>query len=186
MTKSPTFRVETVDPSSSTMPTNSWPMRVGSVTGRAPRYGHRSEPQMQDATTRTRASVGCSIFGSGTVSRLILPGALRTVARMPPSSHPCESPLARAEVDRVRDEHTDRVVGEEGDVRRVACLRLQERLPERHVDEYAAEGADRASDADERAGQPARLAVGCRRVLALVDEDARLRLEDRRDHLVRR
>src|SRR4051794_15330205 len=102
---------------------------------------------MQDATTRTRASVGCSIFGSGTVSRVILPGALRTVARMPPSSHSGESPFARPEVDHVRDEDADRVVGEEGDVRRVACLRLQERLPERDVDEHAAEGADRAGDA---------------------------------------
>src|SRR3954471_7130836 len=160
MTKSPTFRVETVDPSSSTMPTNSWPMRVGSVTGRAPRYGHRSEPQMQDATTRTRASVGCSIFGSGTFSRVILPGALRSVARMPPSSHPGESPFARAQVDGIGDEDADRVVGEEGDVRRVARLRLEERLPERDVDQHTAESTDRTGDADERAGQPPGLAVG--------------------------
>ena len=36
-------------PTSSTMPTYSWPIGIGPSTGSAPRYGHRSDPQMHDA-----------------------------------------------------------------------------------------------------------------------------------------
>jgi hypothetical protein len=37
---------------------------------------------------------------------------------------------------------------------------VQERLPERQVDQHAAEGADRTGDADQRARHPQRLSVG--------------------------
>lgn len=69
MTKSPAFSVLTAAPVSSTTPTNSWPIGCGSAGGRAPRYVHRSEPQTQAATTRTTASVGSWIAGSGRSSQ---------------------------------------------------------------------------------------------------------------------
>ena len=53
---------------SSTVPTNSCPIRVADFVAVMPRYGHRSEPQTQEATTRTSTSVGRRISGSGTSS----------------------------------------------------------------------------------------------------------------------
>ena len=66
-TKSPGRTLRTSAPTSSTIPTNSWPMRVGSVTSLIPRYGHRSLPQTHAAVTRTRASVGLDDRGVGDV-----------------------------------------------------------------------------------------------------------------------
>src|SRR3954454_14761925 len=43
---------------------------------------------MQPATTRTMASVGCSMVGSGTSERRMSPGAWIVVARMGPSCPP--------------------------------------------------------------------------------------------------
>jgi hypothetical protein len=51
-------------PTSSTMPQYSCPIGVGWVSGSLPRYGHRSDPQMQVAVMRMMASVGSIIFGS--------------------------------------------------------------------------------------------------------------------------
>jgi hypothetical protein len=49
----------------STTPTNSWPIDFPSGRGQVV-IRCRSLPQMQDRTTRTTASVGCWITGSGT------------------------------------------------------------------------------------------------------------------------
>ena len=68
MTKSPRRMDRTSEPASSTMPTNSCPIRVAGFVGVMPRYGHRSEPQTQEATTRTSTSVERRISGSGTSS----------------------------------------------------------------------------------------------------------------------
>jgi hypothetical protein len=57
-TKSPGRMVRTSDPTSSTTPAISCPMRRGRRVGLIPRYGHRSEPQTQVAVVRTTASVG--------------------------------------------------------------------------------------------------------------------------------
>ena len=53
ITNSPGRTVVTASPTSSTMPTNSCPMRSGPRAGVIPRYGHRSDPQTHVATTRT-------------------------------------------------------------------------------------------------------------------------------------
>ena len=47
-----------------------------------PRYGHRSEPQMQVAVRRMTASVGSTIFGSSRSSTRTSPGACMTTPRM--------------------------------------------------------------------------------------------------------
>src|SRR4051812_19363401 len=80
MTRSPTRRPWTSSPSSSTTPMNSCPIRRGSRTAGSPRYGHRSDPQMQLARTRTTASRGPSSFGSGACSRRTSWGPCSTVA----------------------------------------------------------------------------------------------------------
>ena len=69
MTKSPGLNEVTAEPTSSTMPTASWPMVSPALMSFSPRYGHRSDPQMQPATTLTIASVSASIRGSGTSER---------------------------------------------------------------------------------------------------------------------
>ena len=81
ITKSPFRRPATSEPSSSTIPTNSWPIRRGSFVSVTPRYGQRSEPHTQAATTRTTASVGRRISGSGTSSTRMSRGAWMRVAR---------------------------------------------------------------------------------------------------------
>src|SRR4051794_12136119 len=55
-------------------------MRRGCLTGGSPRYGHRSDAQMQLASTRTSASRRPSTFGSGACWRRTSYGAWRTVA----------------------------------------------------------------------------------------------------------
>ena len=70
LTVSPVFRGEeatrdnwpgviavSLKPTSSTMPTYSCPIEIGSPTGSVPRYGHRSDPQMQVAESPMTASV---------------------------------------------------------------------------------------------------------------------------------
>src|SRR4051794_10353496 len=69
-------------PTSSTMPTYSWPIGRGSSTVSMPRYGHRSDPQTQVAASRMTASVGFSMVGSGRSSTRTSPGAYITVPRM--------------------------------------------------------------------------------------------------------
>jgi hypothetical protein len=81
MTKSPFVRVETALPVSSTTPRNSWP--IGTPTAEVGRLwnGCRSDPQTQDRTTRTIASVGCWMVGSGTCSTRTSPAPYMNVAR---------------------------------------------------------------------------------------------------------
>ena len=66
MTKSPFFGVDTSLPVSSTTPMNSCPMGLPCLVEGMPWYGCRSEPQMQELTIRTMASVGFWMTGSGT------------------------------------------------------------------------------------------------------------------------
>src|SRR4051812_21679610 len=64
------------------MPTYSWPIGIGPSTGSAPRYGHRSDPQMHDADKLMTASVGLWMVGSGRSSTRTSPGAYIIVARI--------------------------------------------------------------------------------------------------------
>src|SRR5712671_4812618 len=82
MTNWPGLIVVTSEPASSTMPTYSWPIGVGWVTGLMPRKSHRSDPHTQVAEIRMIASVGCSIFGSSRSSKRTSPGAWMTAPRM--------------------------------------------------------------------------------------------------------
>src|SRR5215210_7837430 len=68
-TRSPGFRSVTSAPTSSTTPIGSWPRMLPSLMN-APStsYRCRSDPQMPLEVTRTIASVGSSIAGSGTLS----------------------------------------------------------------------------------------------------------------------
>ena len=50
--------VVTALPTSSTTPQYSCPIAIGDVTSFRPRYGHRSDPQMQEADSLMMASVG--------------------------------------------------------------------------------------------------------------------------------
>jgi len=68
MTKSPSSTVLTAEPTCSTTPMNSWPICQG-VIASSLRYCQRSLPQMQLATTRTTASEGSTMRGSGSSSR---------------------------------------------------------------------------------------------------------------------
>src|SRR3954447_6287057 len=79
-TKSPTFTVSTSAPTSSTMPTYSWPIAWCS-TGAMPRYGHRSEPQMQLAASRMMASDGSMILGSSRSTTCTSPGSYMITPR---------------------------------------------------------------------------------------------------------
>src|SRR3954465_13411106 len=57
-------------------------MWKGSAISSAPRYGHRSDPQMQVDDSRMIASVGFRILGSSTSSTRTSPGAYITTPRM--------------------------------------------------------------------------------------------------------
>ncbi len=72
----------TAAPTSSTMPTYSCPIVIGPSTGSAPRYGHKSDPQMHDADKLMTASLGFSMVGSGRSSTRTSPGAYIIVARI--------------------------------------------------------------------------------------------------------
>ena len=63
ITRSPTARPVIPAPMLSTVPMNSWPIAVGLRVGFTPRYGHRSEPQTQEAVTFTTTSVGSWTVG---------------------------------------------------------------------------------------------------------------------------
>jgi hypothetical protein len=75
MTRSPTSKVATAEPVSTTVPTPSWPRIRPSVTaGTSPLRMCRSVPQMVVVSIRTIASVGCWTVGSGTSSHALRPG----------------------------------------------------------------------------------------------------------------
>src|SRR5215207_7168244 len=80
-TKSPALTFFTAGPTSSTTPTYSWPITWWSA-GSIPRYGHRSDPQMQVAVRRTTASVGSIIFGSSRSSTRTSPALYITTPRI--------------------------------------------------------------------------------------------------------
>src|SRR4051812_37050722 len=85
ITRSPTWRFCTDDPTSSTTPMNScpnvWPIRVSGII---PWYRCRSEPQIAASWTRTIASLGCSIRGLSFSSTRSLYGPRYVIARMVP------------------------------------------------------------------------------------------------------
>ena len=86
MTKSPGRRLRTSAPTSSTMPTNSWPMRVGSVHLVDAAVGPQvaaADAGGRDAHQRVGGPLRCA--GSGTSSTRMSPGACRIVAFMAPS-----------------------------------------------------------------------------------------------------
>src|SRR5512135_2929291 len=86
-TRSPTLKLRTDEPTSSMIPTPSCPRIVpASMPGMVPRTMCRSVPQMALAVRRTIASVGCSIFGSGTSSRRMSPIPWKTTAFIRSSS----------------------------------------------------------------------------------------------------
>src|SRR5439155_13542906 len=82
MTNWPFLIDVTSRPISSTMPQYSWPMGVGSVVGFAPRYGHRSDPQIHVTDSLTIASVGSMMVGAGRSSKRTSRGPYRTAPRM--------------------------------------------------------------------------------------------------------
>ncbi|HSL20352.1 MAG TPA: hypothetical protein VK886_02365 [Vicinamibacterales bacterium] len=71
MTNCPGLINLTVRPTSSTMPQYSCPVGVGPSVALMPRYGHRSEPQMQVAESLTTASVGSRIVGAARSSKRV-------------------------------------------------------------------------------------------------------------------
>jgi hypothetical protein len=80
-TRSPGFRLRTYAPTSSTTPTPSWPRIVpGSIPGTVPRTKCRSVPQIALAVSRTTASWGSSMAGSGTSSSPMSPTPRKTIA----------------------------------------------------------------------------------------------------------
>ena len=81
-TKSPGANERTSLPTSSTTPTHSWPIVDPGSMRFSPRYGHRSEPQTQPATTLTIASVAAASTGSGSSPSRMSRGAWIVVARM--------------------------------------------------------------------------------------------------------
>src|SRR3954468_2444472 len=82
ITRSPRLTVETSAPTSSPTPMASWPIDWPLSDGAMSAYGQRSEPQMQALVTRTMASVGSTMAGSGTSSTRTSPAAYMIVARM--------------------------------------------------------------------------------------------------------
>ena len=69
ITRSPFLSVLTSRPVSTTSPRNSWPMTSPAfMVGTKPSSRCRSEPQTEDSPTRTMASCGLTISGSGTRS----------------------------------------------------------------------------------------------------------------------
>src|SRR5579884_1201040 len=83
ITNCPGLIVVTSPPTSSTTPTYSWPIGTGHWPSSRPRYGQRSDPQMQVAERRTMASVGSTTRGSRRSSTRTSPGPYITVARIP-------------------------------------------------------------------------------------------------------
>src|SRR5918994_5144549 len=80
-TRSPTLRLCTSRPVSTTSPMNSWPrMSPFSTVGIYPSTRCRSEPQMAVEEMRTIASRALRICGSGTVSTLTVFRPIQTVA----------------------------------------------------------------------------------------------------------
>ena len=70
ITRSSTARVLTAEPTSTTVPTASWPSTLPSVTaGTSPLRMCRSVPQMVVVSIRTTMSVGSTGFGSSTLSQ---------------------------------------------------------------------------------------------------------------------
>src|SRR3954454_3384307 len=86
-TRSPRLRAVISEPTSSTTPIASWP-RMSPRSRNAPRvsYRCRSEPQMLVVVTRMIASVGSSIFGSGTSSTRTSRLPCQVTAFIPPNS----------------------------------------------------------------------------------------------------
>src|SRR3954471_19054163 len=72
----------TSSPTSSTIPTYSWPIGAGPLTGSMPRYGHRSDPHTHVAASRMTAAGEFSIFGASRVSTRMARGAWSTAPRM--------------------------------------------------------------------------------------------------------
>src|SRR3954452_1442876 len=80
-TRSPTFRLCTPRPVSTTRPMNSWPrMSPLFIDGMYPSYRCRSEPQMAVDVISTIASRSFRIFGSGTSRTSTLFGDTQHVA----------------------------------------------------------------------------------------------------------
>src|SRR3954466_3303361 len=85
ITRSPTCRCCTEEPTSSTTPMNSWPNVCPTrVSGISPWYRCRSEPQMAASCPFTIASFGCSIRGLSFSSTRSLYGPRYVIARMGP------------------------------------------------------------------------------------------------------
>src|SRR5215218_7900254 len=85
ITRSPTFRFCTDDPTCSTTPMNSCPKVIPTrVSGIMPWYRCRSEPQIAPSVTRTIASFGCSIGGTSFSSTRTLYGPRYTIALIAP------------------------------------------------------------------------------------------------------
>ena len=76
------MRLLTSAPTSSTTPIASWPIWRPVSPGFIDLYGQRSLPQIAARVTRTTASVGWTISGSGTFSTRTSPAACMTVARI--------------------------------------------------------------------------------------------------------
>src|SRR5690349_13196248 len=99
-TRSPGATVVTASPTSTTMPTASWPRIVPGVTsGTSPFRMWRSVPQIVADPMRTIASVGSRMTGSGTDSQPRFPGPWYTSACMAPPfvSRPCSRRAGPAE-----------------------------------------------------------------------------------------
>ena len=82
-TKSPGANARTSSPTSTITPTISCPIVEPGLISLAPRYGHRSDPQMQPAVILMTASVGAVITGRGRSSSLMSPGAWIVVTSIP-------------------------------------------------------------------------------------------------------
>src|SRR6188472_4092940 len=83
MTRSPTFRLVTEEPTSVIVPTPSWPrIRPFVTAGTSPLRIWRSVPQIVVVSTLTITSLGFWILGSGTSVQDISPGPPYTRAFM--------------------------------------------------------------------------------------------------------
>src|SRR5581483_4535972 len=109
-TTSPRFSVRTPLPTSSTTPIASCPITRAPSLGCSVLYGQRSDPQIHARVTRSSASVGSRIVGSGTSSIRTSPAAYITVPRIPrpPSAELERAPQVRALADLL----LDRLLGE--------------------------------------------------------------------------
>ena len=74
--------LRTSEPTSSTTPMNSWPIRRPGSRGSSGLYGQRSCRRCTARVTRTSASVGSMTLASGTVSMRTSPAPYMTVARI--------------------------------------------------------------------------------------------------------